>query len=104
MVHVEVVYCPAPGQVDLCPLDLSDGATALDALQASGLIERHGLDAGRVDLGVWFKACPADQVLRDRDQVQVYRPLTVDPKEARRLRYRRRDGTAAAGKLSGSPR
>ena len=103
MVRVEVVYCPAPGQVDLSPLELPDGATALDALQASGLVERHGLDAGGVDLGVWFKACPPDQVLRDRDQVQVYRPLTVDPKEARRQRYRKRDGTASARKLSGSP-
>jgi putative ubiquitin-RnfH superfamily antitoxin RatB of RatAB toxin-antitoxin module len=104
MVHVEVVYCPAPGRTDLCRLSLPEGATALDALRASGLLERHGLDAGCVDLGVWFKACAADQPLRDRDQVQVYRPLIVDPKEARRLRYRKRDGKAASGRLNGSPR
>lgn len=113
MVHVEVVYCPRPGQIDLCTLELPDGATAGDALQASGLIGRHGLDAGTVDLGVWFKACSIDQPLRDRDQVQVYRPLSVDPKEARRLRYRKRGKARAAvggetgdnpgDKLSGNP-
>lgn len=109
MVHVEVVYCPRPGQIDLVALDLPDGATAGDALQASGLIGRHGLDAASVHLGVWFKACRIDQPLRDRDQVQVYRPLSVDPKEARRLRYRKRGKAGAAisdksgDKLSGNP-
>jgi putative ubiquitin-RnfH superfamily antitoxin RatB of RatAB toxin-antitoxin module len=39
---------------------------------------------------VWCRICPADTLLRARDRVEVYRPLTVDPKEARRLRYRKR--------------
>jgi putative ubiquitin-RnfH superfamily antitoxin RatB of RatAB toxin-antitoxin module len=102
MVRVEVVYCPMPGpsdQVDLTTLELDDGATVQDALQRSGVLGRHGLDLGAVDVGVWFKACTLQQLLRDRDQVQLYRPLTVDPKEARRLRYRRR-GKA----VSGTPR
>lgn len=106
MVRVEVVYCPRPGQIDLCTLELPDGATAGDALHASGLIERHGLDVANVDLGVWFKACGTEQPLRDRDQVQIYRPLSVDPKEARRQRYRKRGQTnePAGDKLSGNPR
>ncbi len=90
MVRVEVVYCAAPGQADLSTLWLEPGCTVRAALLRSGLLQRHGLDIDAVDAGVWFKACSLDQPLRDGDQVQLYRPLTVDPKEARRLRYRRR--------------
>jgi hypothetical protein len=38
----------------------------------------------------------SDHALRDRDRVEIYRPLIVDPKEARRLRYKRKDKIAAA--------
>jgi putative ubiquitin-RnfH superfamily antitoxin RatB of RatAB toxin-antitoxin module len=41
---VDVVYCPAPGQVDCTALTLPAGSTAADALQASGVLARHGLD------------------------------------------------------------
>lgn len=88
--RVEVVYCPAPGQADLTPLLLDEGSTVRVALQRSGVLARHGLQLGAVEVGVWFKACGLEHPLRDGDQVQLYRPLTVDPKEARRLRYRRR--------------
>ena len=44
-------------------------------------------------MGVWGRACEPGQVLRDRDRVECYRPLTVDPKEARRLRHRRARGS-----------
>lgn len=100
MVHVEVVYCPATGQVDLTPLQLPVGSTVADALRASGVLTRHGLAAEGLDAGVWFKPVPMDTVLRERDRVELYRPLTVDPKEARRLRYRKRDKPAR--ELSGN--
>ncbi|GAB4118085.1 MAG: RnfH family protein [Rubrivivax sp.] len=93
-----MVYCPAPGRVDLSPLDLPEGSTVADALRASGVLQRHGLSLETVDAGVWFRACGLDQALRERDQVQLYRPLTVDPKEARRQRYRGKRGA-----VSGSP-
>ncbi|MDB5818384.1 MAG: hypothetical protein JWQ11_2024 [Rhizobacter sp.] len=92
---VEVVYSPGAGTVDRSLLRLAAGATVLDALKASGLLERHGhLDLERV--GVWGRLAPADQPLRDRDRVEVYRALLVDPKEARRLRYRQQSAEAGA--------
>ena len=101
MVHVEVVYCPAPGQVDLTPLSLPAGSTVADAVHASGVLARHGLAAEGLEAGVWFKLVPVDTLLRERDRVEIYRLLTVDPKEARRLRYRKRD--KPAGVVSGNP-
>jgi putative ubiquitin-RnfH superfamily antitoxin RatB of RatAB toxin-antitoxin module len=93
--RVAVVYCPAPGQVDACELRLPAGSTAGDALRASGVLSRHGLDLASASLGVWCRLAAADTLLRDRDRVELYRPLTVDPKEARRLRYKRRGGKSA---------
>ncbi len=94
--QVEVVYCPAPGETDLRTLVLAPGATLGDAVQASGLLLQHGLAFEALRLGVWGKPRSADTVLRERDRVEIYRPLTVDPKEARRQRYKQhRDKFAA---------
>ena len=87
--RVEVVYCPAPRQVECVRLVLHQGARLLDALAASGLCERHGLSAGALELGVWGRRQPPQAPLRERDRVELYRPLQVDPKEARRQRYKR---------------
>ena len=89
VVRVEVVYCPRPGASDHVALTLPRGATAADALRASGLAQRHALPADGLRLGVWCRVCEPATILRDRDRVEVYRPLTVDPKEARRQRYSR---------------
>ena len=89
LLRVEVVYCPAPGVDERVMLNLPAGATLADALDASGLPARHGLDRDVLRAGIWSRPSPAHTVLRERDRVEIYRPLTVDPKEARRLRYKR---------------
>jgi putative ubiquitin-RnfH superfamily antitoxin RatB of RatAB toxin-antitoxin module len=95
--QVEVVYCPAPGINDFTQLKLNEGATVADAVQASGVLQRHALAAEGLKLGVWSKPREASSLLRHRDRIEIYRPLTVDPKEARRLRYKRhRDKAASA--------
>jgi uncharacterized protein len=88
-IDVEVVYGLAPHQVDLSSLRVAPGTTVGQALTACGLLERQGLTLAALSVGVWGRVCPLDRSLRDRDRVEVYRPLTVDPKEARRLRYKR---------------
>ncbi len=94
--RLQVVYCPQPGQVDIVDLSLPEGASLADALQASQLLVRYGLSPEQVKLGVWSRLKPLDTPLRDGDRVEVYRPLTVDPKEARRLRYKRQRNTQRA--------
>jgi len=88
-IHIEVAYCPAPGVADIVALTLPSGSTLAQALEVSGLRERHALPAEGLRLGIWGKLKEAGQVLRERDRVEVYRPLQVDPKEARRQRYAR---------------
>jgi putative ubiquitin-RnfH superfamily antitoxin RatB of RatAB toxin-antitoxin module len=90
--RVEVVWCARPGAVDLVPLTLPAGSTVDDALRASGVLKRLDRSLAELQVGVWFRAASGDTLLRDRDRVELYRPLTVDPKEARRLRYKRQRG------------
>ena len=86
MARVEVAYSATARQVELVALDLPAASTVSDALHASGLLERHGLVSGALQCGVWGRRCTLSQVLRDGDRVELCRALTVDPKDARRLR------------------
>lgn len=88
--RIEVVYCPAPRQVDIAALSLPPGSTVADAVAKSGMAHRHPEAAAAWRLAVWGRSCESTQPLRDRDRVELLRPLTVDPKEARRLRYKGR--------------
>ena len=95
--QVEVVYCASPGQCDRVSLSLPSGASVGDAVRASGLVERHALEPAALVTGVWGRRQPPDTLLRERDRIELYRPLQVDPKEARRLRYKRTRQAAASG-------
>jgi len=95
-IRVEVVYSPRPGEVDCSALVLATPATVDQALRASAMLARHGLDAQHIKVGIWGRVVAADTLLRDRDRVEIYRPLIVDPKEARRLRYKRHRKEPAA--------
>ena len=87
--RIEVVYCAQPGHTDRVNLQLPDGASVLDAVAASGLCQRHALVEGGFLVGIWGRVQPMQTLLRDLDRVELYRPLQVDPKQARRLRYKR---------------
>ncbi|KNZ31441.1 MAG: hypothetical protein AD742_15575 [Methylibium sp. NZG] len=90
MLRVCVAYSPRASEVEEVPLTLPGGATVLQALTESGLLRRYPhIDLGTAKVGVWGSLQPLDHRLRDQDRVEVYRPLQVDPKEARRLRYRK---------------
>ncbi|RVU46624.1 RnfH family protein [Rubrivivax rivuli] len=99
--RVELVYCPAPGQVDHSQLQLAPGATVMQAVQASGVLQRQALQAESLRLGVWGRACEPGAVLREGDRVEIYRGLLVDPKEARRLRYKTHRAQQAVGTRRG---
>lgn len=89
-IAVEVAYVGPEGQW-LLALCLPAGSTARDALEASGL--RAKLPAERFEplkLGVFATPVAPEHVLRDGDRVELYRPLEVDPKDARRARVERK--------------
>lgn len=84
-IHVEVAVAWPELQV-IVPLSLERGATIDDAIQGSGLRERFpDLEINPGRLGVFAAVRPPSDKLRDGDRVEIYRPLKVDPKVARRL-------------------
>jgi putative ubiquitin-RnfH superfamily antitoxin RatB of RatAB toxin-antitoxin module len=86
LLSIEVVYAQ-PDRAWRVSLRLAPGSTALQALEASGLRERvPELAAAEPDLGVFAHPVAADRTLRDGDRVEIYRPLLIDPKDARRKR------------------
>lgn len=87
-IHVSVVFSPQPRKVDERFLQLPVGVTLREAIAQSHLLD--GLDAAAVaalECGVWGRKLPLHHVLRDGDRIEIYRPLRVDPKEARRQRF-----------------
>lgn len=85
---VDVLFSPAPREVLQRTVQLDAGAVVRDAVRGALAAWGLGLPDGAV-LAVWGRKAGADQPLREGDRVEILRPLQVDPKEARRLRYRR---------------
>lgn len=86
---VEVVYAAADHQI-LRRISLPAGSTVTQAIDASGIVATvPGLEIDPNRLGIFSRKASLDDVLSEGDRVEIYRPLTLDPKEARRQRAHR---------------
>jgi uncharacterized protein len=91
-IHVEVVYTSAVRQ-KVTQVSLREGSSVREAIEQSGLMEEFPeIDLDKNKIGIWNKLAKTDVILRDKDRVEIYRPLIADPKEVRRQR-------AAEGKV-----
>ena len=91
-IRVEVVY-PLPQKQEIFFVNLPAGATVRQAIEASGVLQKYPeIDLSKNKFGVFAKLAKPDALLRDRDRVEIYRPLIADPKEVRKQR-------AAEGKV-----
>lgn len=91
-ISVEVVY-PLPQKQEIFTVRLAAGASVRQAIEASGVLQKYPeIDLSKNKLGVFAKMAKPDAVLRDKDRVEIYRPLIADPKEVRKQR-------AAEGKV-----
>jgi uncharacterized protein len=85
---VEVVCATAERQC-LRRLSLPAGSTVIQAVEQSGILqELPEVDFDPSRLGIFSRRVAPDDVLQDGDRVEIYRPLTLDPKDARRRRAR----------------
>jgi putative ubiquitin-RnfH superfamily antitoxin RatB of RatAB toxin-antitoxin module len=85
-IHVEVA-CAEPGRAFVRALVLPAGTTAAAAIAASGLADAWpGVAIADDGIGVFGRRVSPQRVLRDGDRVEVYRPLAIDPMQARRRR------------------
>jgi putative ubiquitin-RnfH superfamily antitoxin RatB of RatAB toxin-antitoxin module len=85
-IQVQVIYA-LPEHQEIVTIELPEGATALQAVERSGLLQKHSdIDLAHNKIGIFARLVKMDHVLRDRDRVEIYRPLFADPKEVRRQR------------------
>lgn len=84
-ITVTLVYSPAPRKIVEKILEIPKGSTVLEALQAGQLIDM-ALESNHT-VGIWGKKTTPSHVLHDLDRIEIYRPLKVDPKVARRERF-----------------
>jgi putative ubiquitin-RnfH superfamily antitoxin RatB of RatAB toxin-antitoxin module len=84
----EVAYA-RPDRQFVSSVQLPEGATVRDALLASGLIDDCGeIDPQTAVFGVFGRVVPGEHRLKDGDRVEIYRPLQIDPRTARRARVK----------------
>ena len=95
--NVTLVYSPAPRQVRQWALELWFGATLGEAVAQCGLLDEFPeLAHKRLAAGIWGRKTGPGHLLAHNDRIEIYRPLRVDPKVARRERFGRQ-GAKSAG-------
>lgn len=85
-IQVEIAYA-LPEQQVILSIKAPLGVTVEEAIQRSGILQRFPeIQLAQVKVGIFSKLTKMDSVLRDKDRVEIYRPLIADPKEVRRKR------------------
>ena len=88
-ITVSVVHAE-PERAFSVELSLPRGATVADAIERSGIRHaRPDIEIRDDRIGIFSRKTSLDAILRDGDRIEIYRPLNIDPKEARRKRARR---------------
>jgi hypothetical protein len=87
MIEVEVAYAEHDKQ-EIKAFEVPANTTAIEAVKLSGIREDFPQipPDDEIEVGIFSRKCTADQVLQPGDRVEIYRPLLIDPKEARRLK------------------
>jgi uncharacterized protein len=93
MIKVELVYVALDKITVHMVLNLKSEATVLDAVNASGIYNTHP-ETRDMPVGIYTKQVSLQQVLKDGDRIELYRPLLLDPKEKRRQKARSLSGKA----------
>jgi putative ubiquitin-RnfH superfamily antitoxin RatB of RatAB toxin-antitoxin module len=96
-IDVEVVLA-TPGKQELIALRVPNGSTVSDVIAASPVERRFpDVPVGELAVGIWGRVVDRNQPVRPGDRVEIYRPLLIDPREARRQ-------LALAGRTMGKTR
>ena len=83
---VEVAYA-LPDKQSLVSLEVEKGTTLKEAIEASGILDSfEQIDLTKDRVGIFSKFATLDTVLREKDRVEIYRPLIDDPKQVRKER------------------
>lgn len=86
MIQVEVIYA-LPHEQKLLKVDVPPETTLEEAIKISGILNKYpDIDLSINKVGIFSKLSKLDVVVRDKDRIEIFRPLIADPKEVRRKR------------------
>ena len=92
---IEVIYA-LPEEQELITLDVEQGTTVEQSIKLSGVLEKYPeIDLSKNKVGIFGKITKKDEALRDKDRIEIYRPLIADPKESRRKRAEKKESKKA---------
>ncbi len=95
LLSIEVAYAKPEEQVILT-LQVSTGTTLGEAIRQSGILQRFPeIDLQQQAIGVFSQPRKLTDGVEEGDRIEIYRPLLIDPKEARRLKAKRRKNVAS---------
>lgn len=101
MIHVEVVYA-LPNEQRVYTLVVNKSMTVEEIIKQSGVLERYpDIDLAKNKVGVFSRNVKLDATVRDKDRIEIYRPLLADPKEIRRKRAEQAKVAGSADPVTG---
>ncbi len=86
LINVEVVYASTTKQ-SLLALKVPENSSIREVIIASGILQHYPeIDLANLSVGIFSKKTSLDQIVKAGDRIELYRPLIIDPKEARKQR------------------
>ncbi|MBS4096988.1 MAG: RnfH family protein [Sulfuricella sp.] len=100
-ITVEVAYA-LPHRQTLLQVRVGADATVAEAIEQSGILKKlPELDPAHLQVGIYGKAATLGAGLRDKDRIEIYRPLIADPKEVRKKRAAEGKGDSQKDQATG---
>jgi putative ubiquitin-RnfH superfamily antitoxin RatB of RatAB toxin-antitoxin module len=95
---LQIYVCYATPQREFIhPMKVEPGTTIGQAIEQSGVLaEFPEINLVTQPVGIYAKKKTLDTVLRERDRIEIYRPLVADPKDSRRRRAAKKDAAGPA--------
>ena len=88
MIRIEVVY-----RQTLLKLSVVQGCILAEAIARSGILQQFPeIDLAQQSVGICNKVMPLDTIVQEGERVEIYQPLLIDPKDARRQRVVKKKG------------
>ena len=85
-INIEIAYA-RPDQQVVIPLNVPPGSSAEQAITASGILEQFPeIDLKQQKIGIFSQICPLQKTVSAGDRIEIYRPLSQNPMDARRSR------------------
>ena len=91
MITVEVAFAKNAEEQCLTSLQVADHSTVAMAIEQSGILQQYPqIDLANTKIGIFSKFVSLSDMLHQGDRIEIYRPLTIDPMQARLLRVKRK--------------